>query len=281
MILTGGEIIFLNSGLIVMNKEYILDTKNLNEIKMKINKADNILFFLDYDGTLAPFKADPLSAVILPDIEKELKKLEKSPKYYLNFISGRKLRELKQMINLNRSNYAGSHGLEIDMIFTEEIVYPHQNLKVDALTIKNYEKIKKKYANNEEIDLEDKIFGLALHFQSETKQKKAENELKTIFSGTSYQVLPGREIIEIRPRSWDKGKAVNYISTQIKENFELDNILRIYIGDDRTDEDAFEVLEDGITIYVKNEDNLNTKAKYYLKSPEDTAKLLRKIAGEI
>jgi trehalose 6-phosphate phosphatase len=93
-------------------------------------------------------------------------------------------------------------------------------------------------------------------------------------------LLSGREVIEIRPKGWDKGKAVNYISDQIREKSDINEVLRIYIGDDRTDEDAFKVLKDGITIYVQNEDDLNTEAEYYLRDPEDTAKLLKSLAGE-
>lgn len=263
-----------------MNKKYILDEKNLNMLKKRISKAENVFLFLDYDGTLAPFKTDPLSAFPLPEIRKSLKKLEKSSNYYLNLVSGRKLNELKKMISLKRSNYAGSHGLEIEMFFKKEIIYPHQNKNIDALSKKNYQKLKDKYKKAENVSLEDKGFGCALHFESEFEQQKEEKEIKAIFENTAYQVLSGRKIIEIRPAGWDKGKAVNYISDQIKSNLEVDNILRIYIGDDRTDEDAFKAIKDGFTIYVQNEDDLNTEAEYYLKNPQNTSKLLKKIAGD-
>ena len=280
MILTGGGITSSKSGLIVMNKKFILDDKNFKEIKAKIDQAENVLLFLDYDGTLAPFKTDPLSAFALPEIEEKLEKLEKKSKYYLSLVSGRKLSELKKMIGLSRCNYAGSHGLEINLSFAEGVIYPHKNEKLDVLSKKNYQKSKEKYSEAESIKLEDKGFGLALHFDSKIKQEETEKELKALFENTSYQVLSGRKIIELRPAGWDKGKAVNYISNQVKENLDIDNVLRIYIGDDRTDEDAFKVLKNGITVYVQNEDNLNTEAEYYLRNPEDTAELLKKFAGE-
>ena len=281
MILTGGGIISSKSGLIVMNKKFILDDKHLNIIKAEIEKAENILLFLDYDGTLAPFRADPLSAFALPEIESCLKKLEKSSKYYLSLISGRKLTELKKMINLSRSNYAGSHGLEIEMSFAEGVIYPNQNKSLNFLSRKNYQKTREKYKKAEDVKVEDKGFGLALHFNSEEKQSEEEEKLQLLFENTDYQVLSGRKIVEIRPKGWDKGKAVNYISAQIKEKLDINDVLKIYIGDDRTDEDAFKILDDGITIYVQNEDNLNTEAEYYLRNPRDTAELLKVIAGKL
>ena len=185
------------------------------------------------------------------------------------------------MLDLNRCHYAGSHGLEIEMSFAEGIIYPYQNKEIDVLSKKNYQKSKKKYLLEEDVRVEDKGFGIALHFDSEKKQVAEEKELKALFKNTIYQVLSGRKIIEIRPEGWDKGKAVNYISDQIRDNLNLDDFLRVYIGDDRTDEDAFKSLKDGITIYVQNEDDLNTEAEYYLKNPEDTAELLKVIAEGI
>lgn len=281
MILTGGEILSWKSGLIVMKSKYVLDEQNLNKITGSLDKAENILLFLDYDGTLAPFKVDPLSAFALPEIESSLKKLEKSQKYHLSLVSGRQLSELKKMIDLNCCHYAGSHGLEIEMSFTRGVIYPHQKQEFDVLSRKNYQKSREKYLKTDGVRVEDKGFGLALHFDSEKMQSEEEKELRALFENSSYQVLSGRKLVEIRPEGWDKGKAVNYISDQIKKNLDLDDVLRIYIGDDRTDEDAFKVLKDGISIYVQNEGDLNTTADYYLESPEDTAELLKKIAGEL
>ncbi|MGP3778593.1 trehalose-phosphatase [Halanaerobium saccharolyticum] len=263
-----------------MNKKYALDNLNLNNIKAQIKKADNVLFFLDYDGTLAPFQPDPLSAFALPEIETNLKELEKKEAYYLSLVSGRKLAELKKMIDLKRSNFAGSHGLEIELFFSEGVIYPYQTNEIDVLSKKNYQKSKEKYLAKAGVRLEDKGFGFALHFESEQKQLKAEKDLKALFKNTAYQVLAGRKIVEIRPAGWDKGQAVKYISNQINKKLGIDNTLQIYIGDDSTDEDAFRVIENGITIYVKNEDDLSTEAEYYLYDPEDTAELLGEIAGE-
>lgn len=264
-----------------MNKKYLLSDKNLNKIKTRINTAENVLFFLDYDGTLAPFKKDPLQAYALPTIETDLKRLEQNNKCYLSLVSGRKLSQLKQMINLAESNYAGSHGLEIELFFAEDIVYPNQNRAADNLSKKKYQEIKTKFLGTNDIRLEDKGFGLALHFASAKKQSTVKKKLKSLFDDTSYQVLVGRKIIEIRPDGWNKGKAVNYITNQLTAKFNLDNFIRIYIGDDRTDEDAFEKMKQGIAIYVQNNDDLNTKADYYLNDPAETANFLNIIAGEI
>lgn len=128
-----------------MNKKYILTNNNLNNLKSKLKINSNILLFLDYDGTLAPFKPDPLSAFALPKIEKELKKIEQSKKYNISLVSGRKLSQLKKMIKLKQSNYAGSHGLEIELSFLNKVIYPAQTQKEVDLEKSNYQKVKNKY----------------------------------------------------------------------------------------------------------------------------------------
>jgi len=50
--------------------------------------------------------------------------------------------------------------------------------------------------------------------------------------------------MEIRPNvNWDKGRALVYLLDTLGFD-NLNNVLPVYLGDDRTDEDAFKVLFD-------------------------------------
>jgi trehalose 6-phosphate phosphatase len=52
----------------------------------------------------------------------------------------------------------------------------------------------------------------------------------------------GRKVLEIRPGiAWDKGQAVNFLLESLGMANPND-VLPVYIGDDRTDEDAFKVI---------------------------------------
>ena len=86
-------------------------------------------------------------------------------------------------------------------------------------------------------------------------------------------VVLGAVADEIRPRvDWDKGAAVRWI----RERMGMPNALSVYIGDDRTDEDAFAAIKDGITIKVG--EPTETAAGYYLPSPTEVERFLEWLA---
>lgn len=56
-----------------------------------------------------------------------------------------------------------------------------------------------------------------------------------------YMIL---QVLEVRPKAdFNKGHAVNYLLEYLvnKNNWDRSQVLAIYIGDDKTDEDAFKV----------------------------------------
>ena len=62
-----------------------------------------------------------------------------------------------------------------------------------------------------------------------------------------FRVNSGRKVLEILPRTqWHKGAAVLWINSHLTKK----PALSIYLGDDTSDEDAFGVLTDSITVKV-------------------------------
>jgi hypothetical protein len=79
----------------------------------------------------------------------------------------------------------------------------------------------------------------------------------------------GRKVLEIRPRvDWDKGKALLHLLRALGLD-EADDIVPLYIGDDRTDEDAFKVLKgSGVGVLVSTRPK-QTDAGFVLSDPEE------------
>ena len=75
--------------------------------------------------------------------------------------------------------------------------------------------------------------------------------------------MDGKKVYELLPDiDWDKGKAVLWLLETLE--LERGKVLPIYIGDDRTDEDAFSALENrGVGILVSEQPQV-TAASYWL-----------------
>ncbi|MGM0437104.1 MAG: trehalose-phosphatase [Bacillota bacterium] len=248
----------------------ILNEKNFSKFEKKLKQSENVLLYLDYDGTLSHFKKDPKAAYPVKGIKKVIKEISKFSFLKVAIISGRSLNDLKNMIKLNNVYYAGLHGLEMEDYSPEnlnekEIQYYKNIIKQNYTT-----EIKK-----EKLYLENKKFVLSIHYRNNYKNvKELKSFIKNLVDTNNYEIMEGRKILEIRPKNWDKGKAVTLIRE--KSFDDNNNPLEIYIGDDTTDEDAFSVIN-GFSIYVKNENQISEKASFYLNNPDEVLIFLKKL----
>jgi trehalose-phosphatase len=112
---------------------------------------------------------------------------------------------------------------------------------------------------------------LALNYRCFTgeigKLKEKFVEIVSKYNDGTLEIIHGAKILEVRPKGWNKGTAVEMILKKIP------NAMPIYIGDDRTDEDAFNYINsiDGITI-IANEKEAN--AKFYLRGQREVLSFL-------
>jgi trehalose-phosphatase len=90
------------------------------------------------------------------------------------------------------------------------------------------------------------------------------------------KITYGKKVYEVRPAvDWDKGKAIRLIVNEYSRKCRATGPFLVYIGDDRTDEDAFKAVReyDGISVLVGEPDQ-DTIARYFLRSPAEVAKFL-------
>lgn len=240
------------------------------EILREARRAREVILFLDYDGTLVPFANKPGEALPSKELRELLRGLLRNPKIKIGIISGRPVGELKTMLPVRGMAYAGLHGIEIEL--------PGGNFlwKGAERAVPLLERIKHR-ARRElgEAYIEDKKLTLALHYRclpEERKKAVVKKFLKLVEEDGEgiLEVLHGAEVVEARPRGWDKGRAVEVLLKRMR----VKDGLVFYFGDDATDEEAILRLRKGVTVLV-SEERKPTSASYYLRNPGEVIKFLK------
>ncbi|NQU73826.1 MAG: trehalose-phosphatase, partial [Candidatus Omnitrophica bacterium] len=131
--------------------------------------------------------------------------------------------------------------------------------------------------------VENKGLTLSVHYR--LVQTGQVNKVKNIFHSTlrsfvrrkRVRVTSGKKVLEVRPRvELDKGKAILLMLGKLP--FVRPGVLPIYVGDDKTDESAFRVVnkKKGISIFVGGL-NRRSSAEYYLKSTREVNTFLERM----
>lgn len=240
-----------------------------------LKKNPDLFWFLDYDGTLTPIVSEPEKAVLDSETRELLGALAR--KFKVAVISGRRLQELKKLVSLGKIYYAGNHGLEISGP-GGSFVLP-QVARVRPTVSRICRELQNGLEGIAGTIVENKGLTASLHYRNVAPGEVA--RVKKIFDSIvrpyvdsgSVRITKGSRVWEIRPNyDWDKGKAVNWI---LKNSDPKGKLLPIYLGDDRTDEDAFVALRGrGITVLV-TKNRRRTNAEFYLRGVEEVKILLR------
>ena len=241
--------------------------------------------FYDFDGTLSEIVEDPDSARLVDGAADALTSL--SAACPVAILSGRDLADVRERIGLPGLWYAGSHGFEL----TGPDGTHHQNPDAAAsipVLAGAAADLADQLGHIPGVMVEHKRFGVAVHYRNAARDRVGEvaAAVRTAGQRTALRVTTGREVIELRPNiDWDKGKTLRWVLDHIRDNDGAAPLLPIYLGDDITDEDAFDAVDDdGIAILVRHSDDGDraTAARYALDDPdrvrEFTERLARRLA---
>jgi len=235
--------------------------------KLKNNKFQ---LFLDYDGTLAPFNENPDKAYPIDETNQVIRDYLKN-NIPVAIVTGRNALDIRNKFIKPIVPVIGLHGREFLPAEQDEPIKIGPEVKtIPDKLLKKIIEINENYP----VKLEQKNNSYAIHIKNNSNlQEIIYHTLNKILINQNFndnwEFISGRKVIELRPADWNKGNAV--------KKYRDSDIMAIYIGDDRTDEDVFEILsEPCINIYVKNEDKkLDTKANFYLDSPADVINFLK------
>jgi trehalose 6-phosphate phosphatase len=239
-------------------------SKVVAQVENRIGSAARISLFLDFDGTLVPITPDPSSPRLDPAAMDTLQALADRDSVVTTIISGRAIEDLYTRIRLNGLIYAGNHGREIfgrNLRFVEPLAFACQK-RLELLC----EDLRADLRPLDGVAVEFKGLTATVHYRqaagSSLPAVEAAVHAAAARAGGALQVNPGLKVFEISPRTgWHKGAAVRWINRQLGEA----PALTLYLGDDTSDEDAFQMLPDAITIKVGTMPV--TSARYRLPDP--------------
>ncbi len=239
--------------------------------------------FFDFDGTLSDIVDDPDAARPVAGATEALEKL--AAQCPVAVLSGRDLADVTKRVGLPGIWYAGSHGFEL----TAPDGTHHQNDAATAAIPMLEEaaaRLRQRIGLIPGVMVEHKRFGVAVHYRNAARDRVDEvaAAVRTAGQRDALKVTTGREVIELRPDiDWDKGKTLHWVMDHLPQDPSAP-LVPIYLGDDITDEDAFDAVHDaGIPILVRHNDDGNraTAALFALDGPARAAEFTDTLARQI
>jgi trehalose-phosphatase len=235
----------------------------------------SLAIFLDYDGTLTPIVSHPEKAFLSDSTRQTLRALAMQEPVAI--LSGRELEDVRKRVAIDGIVYAGSHGFDI--------VGPRQLRRQEAIeflpALDLAEKeLREKLAGIAGALIERKRFSIAAHYRKVNESdfpilERVVSEVAELHR--ELRRMEGKKVYELLPcTDWDKGKAVLWVLENL--GLEHGKVRPIYIGDDRTDEDAFRALAQCGAGILVSEQPRPTAASYSLKDPTEVERFLREVA---
>jgi len=262
--------------------------------------SKRLALFLDYDGTLSPIVDNPENALMSDEMRAALR--HAASLFPTAIISGRSRDKVFDFVKLNELYYAGSHGMDImgpvrkttdsngvECIRSTDVHGKEVNLFQPAseflpMITEVYEKLGESVKDIDGARMEDNKFCVSVHYRNvaEDDYKKVFHRVTAVLEGyPCLRLTHGRKVFEVRPViDWNKGKAVEFLLESLGLS-ESEDVLPIYVGDDRTDEDAFKVLKAsnrGFGILVSSIPK-ESDAFYSLRDPAEVMEFLRMLAA--
>jgi trehalose-phosphatase len=239
--------------------------------------APRSLLMLDYDGTLAAFHKDPEEAFPFPGVSSVLQKIVQTGRTRVVIVSGRDANEILPLLALDpHPEIWGLHGLQR--------LKPGGSSELSALepaTVMGLAAADKWLVSQRlEHAAEFKPGSIAVHWrglgEAETAQVRRQvlQGWKPLAQRSGMVLLEFDGGLEIRAPEADKGDAVRTLLGETSPDTPA-----AYLGDDTTDEQAFEALEQHsgkdhrLSVLVRPRWR-PTAAQLWLRPPEEILDLL-------
>ena len=241
--------------------------------------------FLDYDGVLTPIVDRPEDAVMSESMRSTVRSLaERCP---VCVVSGRDRPVVQQLMGIDDLVVAGSHGFDI-WSPQEGHIGTDPAAGSEDLVARVSDRLRAEVGSIPGVTVEPKRASVAVHYRlaapDAREQVAAVVQELLADQPDRLKITPGKMVYEVQPKiDWNKGKAVLYLLDVL--GLDSDDVIPLYLGDDVTDEDAFQALQGrGVGIIVGRPDDPEvadrpTAAEFCLASTEEVERFLTRLAS--
>jgi len=235
-----------------------------------VAKTPVLLVATDYDGTLAPIVENPADARPVRESLVALRGLASLAGTYVAVISGRALSDLAAMSTLDgQVMLVGSHGSEFDQDFAQTLTVEQASLRQRVI-----DEMRRIAEGHDGFRIEAKPASVAFHYRS-VAEAVADRAVQELMDGAAswndVRVKSGKKVLELAVVDTSKGDAVDALRHRVGAS------AVIYLGDDITDEDAFQRMQ-GPDVAIKVGGG-ETAANYRIADSTEVARRLAQLAG--
>lgn len=192
---------------------------------------------LDLDGTLLDLRDRPDEVVADQAVRNLLARLARRLDERLAIISGRSIEQIDQILGpvADALAISGSHGCEHR--WNGVLARPARPASLDRVA----ERMRQFAESHDGVILEEKTFGVALHFRMNPATAADATALAAALADELELGLQrGKMMVELRVAGGDKGKAVHWLMGRPP----MRGTRPVFVGDDETDEPAFEAAKE-------------------------------------
>jgi trehalose 6-phosphate phosphatase len=225
--------------------------------------ASRVLLAFDFDGTLAPIVSARERAGMRPRTHQLLQRV--CELYPCAVISGRSREDVLERVADARVKYAvGNHGLE-----------PGRDIRSFERAARAVRpELETALAAWPGVEIEDKRYSFAVHYRKSRQKQKARAAIESAVRKLSQpmRIIRGKLVVNVVPEGAPhKGDALSALRTREGADTAL------YVGDDYTDEDVFELDQPGRLLSIRVGQTRRSAAAYYLRDQREIDSLLSKL----
>jgi len=253
-------------------KALAITPEEKKKILAKYNTSTKRLILLDYDGTLSGFQIIPEDAIPSAEVLDLITKLAQNDRNVIAIVSGRDKDILEAWFGTKKIHLIAEHGAFVKLDLWMSTIFEQIKWKQPVL------KIMKRFQNlSVGSFIEEKEYSIAWHYRQMDSQigyNKSRELIETLqyfIANSGAKILDGNKVVEVKSAYMNKGTAIN--TAYNFENYDF----CIAIGDDKTDEDMFNVINANNGISIKVGEG-NTVAKYRLENQTKVITLLHDLS---